>query len=117
MFKWERYYNLAIELNDREEEEYKRAAISRAYYSVYGRTRKHLKDEGFPLSSNNSGHSTLWNACERLKLIELSIQGDRLKRKRVKADYDNEISNINNLANRSVVEAKKIHEFLDEKEK
>lgn len=55
--------------------------------------------------------------CYRVRLNEVSVIGDRLKRKRQKADYESEISAIDRLVKDSIAEAQKIHQFLNEKEK
>lgn len=117
MFNWEKIYDLAVALKDREEEEYKRTVISRAYYSAYGRTRQYLESRGLVLTNYQNAHRVIWDNCYRVRLNEVSVIGDRLKRKRQKADYESEISAIDRLVKDSIAEAQKIHQFLNEKEK
>lgn len=60
MFNWEKFYDLAVALKDREEEEYKRTVISRAYYSAYDRTRQYLESRGLVLTNYQNAHRVIW---------------------------------------------------------
>lgn len=96
MFNWNEYLTLAEELSQRTDESSKRSSISRAYYSAFCNARAYLSKKEFMYSSKDSAHAKVWNSFSMLgsKGQKISIDGDRLKRRRVRADYENEMSDL-----------------------
>ena len=98
-FAWADYQRLAEELRQREDEASLRTAISRFYYSIYHRARTYLEDEGVPLSTRDSSHKVVWKAYERMggSCRSVGINGDRIRENRRIADYEEVVSDINQL--------------------
>ncbi|QPA31615.1 hypothetical protein [Thermaerobacillus caldiproteolyticus] len=120
MFNWNGYLDLAIELSEREEESCKRSAISRAYYSAYCNARNFLEDQGYSLDSKENAHAAVWNTFFMIRkngLNRIAAIGDRLKRKRQQADYDNKIEQLNIITQRAIDEAKQIQSILEQNKK
>ena len=117
MFDWNKYLLLADELSKRTEEESQRSAISRAYYAVYCIARNWVKDNGstLPSTTESNSHKKLWSFFKERDEPEakkIGLTGDRLRRKRNDADYQDAIPNIKNKAITSIIEAKEIKEKL-----
>lgn len=117
MFDWNKYLNLAQRLSEETDEECKRSAISRAYYSAYCNARSFLNGKGLGLIPGKSNdHQATWDAFDKLKIPDLegiSVIGDRLKQKRKKADYDNNVNNLDSLTNRAIREANQINILIN----
>jgi hypothetical protein len=89
-FNWNNFLVLAEALATRPDESSKRSAISRAYYSVFNPAfaRAEMTAGRFP--GHEASHNWCWNkylrtpdpACNRL-----GMTGQRMKRRRGKADY------------------------------
>ena len=114
MFDWNTYLQLAEELSERGQEEYKRTAISRAYYSAFHSARNLLEQKNFFYKSRKNVHFAVWNSYENLgrEYRKISIKGDRLKLKRTKADYDTKLSNIDKLMKDALREAQDINKQI-----
>lgn len=114
MFQWDTYLSLAKEMSDKEEEQFKRSAISRAYYSAFHQGRAYLKERGLSYTSRENVHSFVWDSFSKFprEARLISAKGDRLKLKRQKADYDNVINNVNNLTKAAIKEAEDINEAI-----
>lgn len=88
-FDWNQFLVLAVELSNRTEESALRSAISRAYYCVYHIAKARTGAYRFSTDTGSS-HEQLWdlyarnddNTCKEIALI-----GNRLRLKRVTADY------------------------------
>jgi uncharacterized protein (UPF0332 family) len=90
MFNWNEYYLLAQELAQRQEEAALRSAISRAYYATYCLARNALVQKGFAIPRTNT-HKWVWDQFRNdpdAKLQKVGLDGDRLRRARNNADYD-----------------------------
>ncbi|AJI24858.1 hypothetical protein H8R29_23460 [Priestia megaterium] len=118
MFDWHKYLNLAQELSEKDDEEFKRSAISRAYYSAYCNARNFLESKGLGLiPGKKNDHQAIWNAFSKLKgadLVSIATTGDRLKQKRKKADYDDRINNLDKITKRAITEAETINSIINE---
>lgn len=115
MFEWGKFFQLAEELSDRNGEEYKRTAISRAYYSAFHHAKNFLEKKGlFYNNREMSVHMLVWQRFEKLgrEYRKIYIKGDRLKEKRTKADYEKEIDNIDKLTQNALREANDIIEQI-----
>jgi uncharacterized protein (UPF0332 family) len=90
-FDWSQYLALAEELGARHDETALRSSISRAYYCVYHLALTRAEANFYKPERGESTHAQLWRvfsgspdpSCKRLALI-----ADRLKEKRVRADYN-----------------------------
>ncbi len=90
-FDWTDYLQLARELAKYGTEAGHRSAVSRAYYYVYHLALSRAESNGFVLLPGEGTHAQLWRVfkgspdanCQYLATI-----GNRLKAKRVLADYD-----------------------------
>lgn len=96
-FDWLQYLTLATELAGRSDEASLRSSISRAYYCVYHLALQRAQKHDFELSLSEGTHGQLWAIysgnpepdCQRLATI-----ANRLREKRVKADYKPEFPRI-----------------------
>jgi hypothetical protein len=91
-FDWTNYLRLAEDLAARGDDAALRSAISRAYYFIfnvaYGRAVNNLG----PKPDNKAFHAWCWDSyrnCADQTCQKLGIEGDRLKWKRVRVDYNN----------------------------
>ncbi|MGI8854687.1 MAG: hypothetical protein ACR2JW_02965 [Thermomicrobiales bacterium] len=98
MFAWEDFLTLANDIKGRSEEQYKRTAISRAYYAAYCSARDWYVNEwgAIPKDPNKSrqgSHEAVWDAYQSprhagdKRYSKIGARGDSLKRLRVWADY------------------------------
>lgn len=124
MFDWDKFHTLAVNLLTSSGEEYKRSAISRAYYGVYGKARRNLEEyckaKGIPVpTAKDSVHAATWNGYSSLygknntTAIAISIKSDRLREARVKADYGKPINNIESAASKAIKDADEIRALID----
>jgi uncharacterized protein (UPF0332 family) len=90
-FNWNDFLTLAAELAPKPDEASKRTAISRAYYCVFNlaNARAELKVGRRP--KGEPSHQWCWDQYRNthdLTCSHLGNAGERLKRMRVKADYE-----------------------------
>jgi uncharacterized protein (UPF0332 family) len=90
-FDWTKYLELAEELSKRvTDESALRTAISRAYYSVFNTARLRPSVVEYRFPEDGQSHGEVWALYERNTNQDckmLATVGQRLKRKRVQADY------------------------------
>jgi hypothetical protein len=89
-FDWSQYLALANELGQRSDAASLRTAISRGYYYVYHLALQRAKKNGFIPAQGEAVHTQLWrlfNASPEADCRKLAQIGERLKRNRVRADY------------------------------
>ena len=116
-FDWGKYIVLAEELGARSEDEAAlRSAVSRAYYAAFGKARNHLHQENIHFPKNVSAHTVVWNkfredAEEHRKVI--GTIGDRLRRSRNKADYDDDFFPVASVAQDAILKAKSLIGYLE----
>src|SRR5713226_9055264 len=93
-FDWKEYLTLAQFLSGRADEASKRSAISRAYYSVFNPAfaRAELTSGAFP--GGETSHMWCWNkygSTPHPSCRKLAADGQRMERRRDRADYRQEI--------------------------
>ena len=106
-FNWDQYLDLASELAGKPpktpstEEARLRSAISRAYYAAFCRARNELRDQRGVVNVEKMTHKQLWKRFETAdtKDQQIASDGDRLRRDRNAADYDDVIENLSSVAN------------------
>ena len=121
-FNWEDYLTLANELSTQNEgyieQARKRAAISRAYYAAFIKARnKALPEIGRPPSNYRGGsHNYYINyyVSKGHAGREVHRKLKRLKKRRVKADYEDSFNSINKELISALRESKKIISKLDQ---
>lgn len=118
MFNWPEYFHLSKELLENEGEAYQRSAVSRAYYAMFNSARIKLTHwyEWNP-PENGSDHEYLWESFsnkydERSK--EVGQLGDRLRRARNKADYEDSINDVSKVVEAAMLNAERLKRALDE---
>jgi uncharacterized protein (UPF0332 family) len=88
-FSWVDYLDLATRLAGEADEAAKRTAISRAYYAAFNQADAWLQARRPPPPGGGASHERVWaefrsgsDAAQRI-----AIDGERLKLRRVQADY------------------------------
>ncbi len=116
-FDWAEYLNLAQELAGRAttpstREARMRSAVSRAYYAAFCKARNQLRDGGDrEIPSTGEAHPYVWNKFQSRSeplCRKIGQNGNRLRRKRRAADYDDAISNLPSLALTALAESEQI---------
>lgn len=102
-FDWAEYLNLAQELAGQAvslagQEARLRAAISRAYYAAFCKSRNHLRDkEGHQIPSGGRAHQYVRDefkrSGDRLRK-QIGYDLERLRSDRNRADYDDSVTNL-----------------------
>ena len=90
-FDWNNYLILAEELAIRTDEASKRTAISRAYYCAFNLAFTRAVRTAGPHLKNERYHSWCWSKYEGTpdgSCRQLGIDGSRMHRRRVIADYE-----------------------------
>lgn len=90
-FDWNKYLTLAEELATRPDDASKRTAISRAYYCVFNLAFARAQATAGPRSREESFHTWCWSKylnTPDAHCRKLGLNGDRMKARRVKADYE-----------------------------
>jgi hypothetical protein len=89
-FDWNSYFTLAEELANRDDEASKRTSVSRAYYAAFHDAMIRV-ERNFGAKQGGTSHDWCWNKYMYSRdesCYQIAINGNRLKAKRVKADYD-----------------------------
>lgn len=117
-FDWNDFCKVAEDLRNGSEAA-KRTAIGRLYYAVYHRARIHLESEDFLFRQFESSHRQIWDEYKDRGRTFAAVghAGDRLRANRVKADYINEIENIDVLLVRSFELAENAFSYLTQVQK
>ena len=93
-----------------------RSTISRAYYAALNTARKLLREQwGIEVPETAEIHRFIpqWFMNEEdLDRKEIGTLLDRLRDRRRKADYDDEISKISSLATRSLIDAQLVIDYV-----
>ena len=113
-FDWREYFDLAKELQGQTSEAAQRSSISRAYYAVFGTAKNHLKTKGVIFSNTGEEHMLVWNRFlnSRAACREIGSLGDRLRRRRTRADYENVMENVGKEAENAIQDATEFFELL-----
>ncbi len=96
-FDWRLYFNLANELATEGTEAAYRAAISRAYYAVFGAARRLLEQRGYHLTHSASIHHQVWylyRMSHHREMQRLYPLAAYLRDLRNQADYDPIMENL-----------------------
>lgn len=91
-FDWNEFLTLAEQLATRPDDASKRTAISRAYYCVFNLAFARAETTVGPKPQDATYHAWCWNQYTRSgnrSCKQLGLDGDRMKKLRVKADYKN----------------------------
>lgn len=126
MFDWGNYLKVAQELSTKNEEEYKRSAVSRAYYSAFCNARnfviEYLNKKGYPFDSKENVHLATWNAYQWTlgkqkgelgkMATEIYALGDRLKKSRHEVDYKDKLNNVSSLTIKALKDAERINSLI-----
>jgi len=110
-FDWKELVTLAQEMEIRPDEAAIRASVSRAYYGAYWVVRSYLQGQGIDVPFGEDPHAWIWgNLSNRidLKVRQVGVDGDRLKRHRIEADYRGATAVTNADARLAVVRANSI---------
>jgi uncharacterized protein (UPF0332 family) len=116
VFDWTGYLLLAQELAERRNDEASlRSAVSRAYYAAFCTARNRLLQEGEEIPKTGEAHTIVWakyreSAQKRRK--DIGITGDRLRRSRIRADYDDEFPDIRARVEDAVAKARRLLDSL-----
>ena len=115
MFDWNEFKILAEKLKDERDEASQRTAISRLYYAIYWKARIQIVNKGYIYDRYKSSHKQIWN--EYLNKSDLDNQdigkkGKELHKKRIKADYFEEIRKLSDLVEDSFLVADEILKTL-----
>jgi len=89
-FDWPEFLELARTLSRGTGEAAHRTAISRAYYYVYHLAQQRALRNGLVLNWDDSQHKKTWQfsiASPDFSCKQVGLLGQRLKERRVKADY------------------------------
>ena len=112
-FSWIEFLILARELGERNNKESAlRSSISRAYYAAYNAAKAYCVEKNIQVFKVKGSHEDLWDALQREDNILLrmaSVKGDRLRRKRALADYEEEVDGLVPTVERCLDES---HEIL-----
>jgi len=96
-FDWSEYQKLADELARRPEESCLRTAIGRAYYYVFHLAKKRVEANGFYIIRGADTHKQVWekyNNSLEFDCKKLGEIANRLKEKRLRADYEEHYARI-----------------------
>lgn len=99
-FDWHSYLALAKVLAAATTDEASlRSAISRSYYSTFNLAMQRAEANGYrnKFDETGSSHDLLWKLYSRnthAGCARLSILGPRIKRRRVKADYEHDFNRL-----------------------
>ena len=115
-FDWNDYLTLAEQLAIGADEASKRTAISRAYYFVFNLAFARAEWTAGPFPRVQSFHSWCWGkyrATPDLACQQLANDGERMKRRRVKADYKSgDIPRLDDQVQRMLQEAQQFRADL-----
>lgn len=106
-FDWSEYLKLAQELAGDgaglpNEESKLRSSVSRAYYAAFCKARNHLRDiDGYQISQHVNVHKHVrdqFKDCSNKSRKKIGTDLDRLRKRRNKADYDDFVNKLPQLA-------------------
>lgn len=117
---WFLYHDLAQEWVGNGGDARKRSAVSRAYYAMFCTARNELKnaiDDGYNPPECGSEHKYVWDLYKEDRhpkgTPQIGVLGNRLRRYRNKADYDDVILNFSDIVEDAMDEAAKLREHLE----
>lgn len=98
-FDWNEYHSIALTFAKSDEEASMRCAISRAYYCAFNLALSYARNRDSSLPKK-IGHQELWQKfleygrADGDAMYDIETHGDRARKLRVKADYDDEIPRL-----------------------
>ena len=117
VFDWAEYLILAEELALRRDNEAAlRSAVSRAYYAAFCKARNRLRQEGVDIPKTGAAHAIVWSTYREATEVlhrQIGNAGDRLRRSRNKADYDDEVTRLATVVEDALAKAKRVLESLE----
>jgi hypothetical protein len=118
-FDWNNYLVLAEELAARADEASKRTAISRAYYFAFNLAFTRAQETAGPFLVGDNSHRWCWDKYQSTATStgdrvsgSIWLAGDRMKRRRIKADYKSEMPRLNDEVNWTMQEAREFGDHL-----
>src|SRR5712664_3338064 len=112
-FDWLDFLTLAQELGARGDAASKRTAISRAYYFVFNLSCVRAKNNCGPKPAGVTTHAWCWQKFSNTpdpNCSALGTEGDRLKRLRHRADYNNgDIPRLDDVCQRMLSDVRHFH--------
>jgi uncharacterized protein (UPF0332 family) len=114
-FDWKDYYKLATTLSGAGDEASKRTAISRGYYFAYHLALNRAKARHYSPTRVASSHKQLWEHYENNSNRDskmLALLGGRMKRRRVKADYEDNFPRIEDAVDEIIADAQRCEAIL-----
>lgn len=116
-FDWNEYLRLARQLATAGDEASKRSAISRAYYFVFNIAFARAEATAGRFPGGETSHKWCWDRYEKTPDANcklLGLDGTRMKRLRVKADYKSiDIPRIDDEVRRVLQQAQQFRASLD----
>src|SRR3954465_11042602 len=116
-FAWRDFLPLAQQLQVAIDEASLRTAVGRAYYAAYGTAEERRKADGIALAKAKGGmHKRLWLTYRRdadQRRRQVGIDGDRLHRSRVGADYHPTVAPPRREATRATLAADQLIKDID----
>ena len=118
-FDWADYLVFAEELAQRSDEAALRSAMSRAYYAAFCTARNRLRQDHPYFEKERQAldsHKRVWDVYRndthepRHSIGEV---GDRLRKKRRLADYEDEVRGLPKLARDTTAKARRLLDWLD----
>lgn len=103
-FSWSHYLLIAQELfaeaaNTVHEEANLRCSISRAYYAAFHHTRHKLSDEwDIPIVQSANAHAQVQNFFKQKNEEDIAKKLRRMRAARNRADYDDQVVNLEKIA-------------------
>jgi uncharacterized protein (UPF0332 family) len=116
---WFLYYDLAQQWVGHGGEAHERAAVSRAYYAMFCTARNELRDSTDDYSPPECGseHVYVWNSYKEDRhprgTRQIGVVGNRLRRYRNRADYDDLIVDFPDLLEDAMDAAQVLKEHLE----
>ncbi len=117
-FDWRLYFSLASELAAEGTEQAYRAAISRAYYAVFGTARQLLEQQGYHLTHTAGIHHQVWyiyRTSHHREMQRAYPLAAYLRDLRNQADYDPVMINLPNIWENVYHKAYSFFSIVDER--
>lgn len=113
-FDWEEFLELAETLaGQRGNAAAERSAISRAYYAVFLEASRHYVKQGERLQYSGDDHVKVWEWFKhQAPYVQIGVDGERLKRSRRKADYEESFPGLSVEAQNNVKTARNLFDQL-----
>ncbi len=119
MFNWADYLDLADNLLGQANEAAFRSAVSRAYYAAYNRALQKLIEESLIYRTDPSEphkHKAIWDRyldSADFPRRRVGLDGDRLRKSRTDADYNNSTPVTLSNANTRVNNARNLYTLIE----